>query len=140
MVNGEEITNSDDLEFLETFNSANLPEADRVSDIVRESIFKFIPEVDAVNIKAKMQYQSGITFVEPNRIEVRRSEIEAKILDGKYEFNMEIIKSITIEEVVDGEYNVHIVGGEQSLPIDLEIGTETSSFQDIPPGWLLQKS
>ena len=65
-------------------------------------------------------------------------DVESEILKGKYEFNMKVVESITIEEVIDGEFNVHVIGGKDRIPIDLEAGTETSSFENIPPEWLLK--
>ena len=63
--------------------------------------------------------------------------IESKLLPSKYIFNEEMIKSIDIEEIMEGEFHIQIIGKDDEV-IDLEIGEETSNFMDIPPELISQ--
>jgi len=59
-------------------------------------------------------------------------EAEDAILKGEYRFAMNMIKSITVQRVIEGEYNVHIDPCCNLSPIDLEVGSETSRIYEIP--------
>lgn len=101
----------------------------------KETLFTFIPEESQEYIIEKLK-DSGVYIMEPDQILVHHDHVFRQILPDGYAFNIETVQSISIEEILLGEFHIQIIGKEDQQVVDLEVGEETSGFEDIPQNWV----
>jgi len=102
-----------------------------------QTLFSFIPTEAREKIKNSLS-EKGITVINPNQIDLRLGTIEQKLLPSRFVFNEAMIESIEIEEIMEGEFHIQIIGKIDQEVLDLEIGRDTSDFQKIPRELLLE--